>query len=176
MLRTRLPPSVHALTGLCFFAAGCLPALSGNEPREPKKELPASFGAVSANASSASSAQARWRDFFGSAELRALIETALENNKELGIQLQEIIITLNEKSARQGEYLPRLGAWIGAAAYDPSLAALLFGVGVGAIARVVVQIAPAMRDDEGRLLHPLSVSGMLAGIAALYLTGLLVSV
>ena len=69
-----------------------------------------------------------------------------------------------------------LGAWIGAAAYDPSLAALLFGVGVGAIARVIVQLAPAMRDAEGRLLHPASVAGILAGIAALYLTGLLVSV
>jgi zinc transporter ZupT len=69
-----------------------------------------------------------------------------------------------------------LGAWIGAAAYDPSLAALLLGVGVGAIARVIVQIAPSMRDGDGRLLHPVSVAGMIAGIAALYVTGLLVSV
>lgn len=69
-----------------------------------------------------------------------------------------------------------LGAWIGAAAFDPSLAALLFGVGVGAIVRVIVQIAPAMRDSNGRLLYPLSVAGMLAGIAVLYLTGLMVSV
>ena len=69
-----------------------------------------------------------------------------------------------------------LGAWIGAAAYDPSLAALLFGVGVGAIVRVIVQIAPVMRDRSGRLLYPGSVLGMLAGIAVLYLTGLLVSV
>jgi zinc transporter ZupT len=69
-----------------------------------------------------------------------------------------------------------LGAWIGAAAFNPSLAALLFGVGVGAIARVIVQIAPAMRDADGRILHPLSVAGMLAGIALLYVTGLLVSV
>jgi zinc transporter, ZIP family len=69
-----------------------------------------------------------------------------------------------------------LGAWIGATAFDPSLAALLFGVGVGAIARVVVQLAPAMRDGDGRMLHPLSVAGLIAGIAALYATGLLVSV
>ncbi len=69
-----------------------------------------------------------------------------------------------------------LGAWIGAAAFNPSLAALLFGIGVGAIARVVVQIAPAMRDDEGRYLHPVSVVGILVGILALYLTGLLVAV
>jgi zinc transporter, ZIP family len=69
-----------------------------------------------------------------------------------------------------------LGAWIGASAFDPSLAALLFGVGVGAITRVVVQLAPAMRDGHGRLLHPSTVAGILCGIAALYLTGLLVSV
>ena len=69
-----------------------------------------------------------------------------------------------------------LGAWIGAAAFDPSLAALLFGVGVGAIVRVIVQIAPSMRDEDGRFLHPLSVAGIIAGIAALYVTGLLVSV
>jgi len=69
-----------------------------------------------------------------------------------------------------------LGAWIGASAFDPSLAALLFGVGVGAIARVIVQIAPSMRDGAGRYLHPVSVAGMLAGIVALYATGLLVSV
>jgi zinc transporter, ZIP family len=69
-----------------------------------------------------------------------------------------------------------LGAWIGAAAFNPSLAALLFGVGVGAIARVVVQIAPAMRDGAGRYLNPLSVAGILAGVLVMYLTGLLVSV
>ncbi len=33
-----------------------------------------------------------------------------------------------------------------------------------------------MRDEDGRLLNPASVAGMLAGIAVLYVTGLLVSV
>ena len=69
-----------------------------------------------------------------------------------------------------------VGAWVGAAAFNPSLAALLFGVGVGAIAQVIVQLAPAMRDAAGRLLHPGAVGGLLAGIGALYVTGLLVSV
>jgi zinc transporter ZupT len=68
-----------------------------------------------------------------------------------------------------------LGAWIGAAAFNPSVAALLFGVGVGAIAQVVVQLAPAMRDAAGRVLHPGAVAGLLAGIAVMYLTGLLVA-
>jgi zinc transporter, ZIP family len=69
-----------------------------------------------------------------------------------------------------------LGAWVGAAAFNPSLAALLFGVGVGAIAQVIVQLAPAIRDAAGRVLNPGAVAGLLAGVGALYLTGLLVSV
>jgi zinc transporter ZupT len=68
-----------------------------------------------------------------------------------------------------------LGAWIGASAYNPSLAALMFGIGAGAIAQVVVQIAPAIRDGAGRLLHPLAVAGLLTGLAVMYVTGLMVS-
>jgi len=68
-----------------------------------------------------------------------------------------------------------LGAWIGAAAFDPSIGAFLFGVGVGAIARVIVQLTPAMRDRAGRALNPVSVAGVIAGITAMYATGLLVS-
>jgi zinc transporter, ZIP family len=69
-----------------------------------------------------------------------------------------------------------VGAWVGAAAFNPSLAAFLFGVGVGAIAQVIGQLVPAMRDASGRALHPGAVGGLLAGVAALYLTGLLVTV
>jgi zinc transporter, ZIP family len=69
-----------------------------------------------------------------------------------------------------------LGAWIGASAYQPSLAAFMFGVGAGAIAQVIVQIAPQIRDRAGRLLHPLAVAGLLTGLAVMYVTGLLVSI
>jgi zinc transporter ZupT len=68
-----------------------------------------------------------------------------------------------------------LGAWIGASAYDPTLAALMFGIGAGAIARVIVQIAPAVRDRAGAFLHPLAATGVLAGLVVMYATGLLVS-
>jgi zinc transporter, ZIP family len=68
------------------------------------------------------------------------------------------------------------GAWIGAAAFNASVAAFLFGFGAGAIVQVIVQLAPSLRDDHGRLLHPGTTGGLLAGIAFMFATGLLVSV
>ena len=69
-----------------------------------------------------------------------------------------------------------VGAWIGAAAFNSSVAAFLLGVGAGAIVQVVQQLVPAIRDSAGRALHPVSVGGMLAGLLILYATSLLVSV
>jgi ZIP family zinc transporter len=69
-----------------------------------------------------------------------------------------------------------LGAWIGAAAFNSSLAAFLFGVGAGAIVQVIAQLAPTLRDKAGRALHPAAVGGLLAGMALMFTTGLLVSV
>ena len=69
-----------------------------------------------------------------------------------------------------------LGAWIGAAAYNASLAAFLFGFGAGAIVQVIVQLAPSIKDGEGRLLHPPAVAGLLGGMALMFATGLLVAV
>jgi zinc transporter, ZIP family len=68
-----------------------------------------------------------------------------------------------------------LGAWIGAAAFTPSLAAFLLGVGVGAIAQVIVQIAPGLRDAAGRILDRAVAAGIAGGMLAMYATGLLVS-
>jgi zinc transporter, ZIP family len=69
-----------------------------------------------------------------------------------------------------------LGAWIGAAAFNASLAAFLFGFGAGAIVQVIVQLAPTMRDHAGRTLHPAAVAGLLGGMALMFATGLLVAV
>ena len=68
-----------------------------------------------------------------------------------------------------------LGAFLGASVYNPELAALLIGVGIGAIIQVIVQLVPAIRDRAGRALQPASVAGILTGVAILYATGLLVS-
>ena len=68
-----------------------------------------------------------------------------------------------------------IGAWIGAAAFTPSLAAFLLGVGVGAIAQVIVQIAPGLRDAAGRILARAVAGGIAGGMLVMYATGLLVS-
>ena len=68
-----------------------------------------------------------------------------------------------------------VGAWIGAAAFTPSLAAFLLGVGVGAIAQVIVQIAPGLRDAAGRVVDGAVAAGIAGGMLAMYATGLLVS-
>jgi ZIP family zinc transporter len=68
------------------------------------------------------------------------------------------------------------GAWIGAAAFNSSVAAFLFGFGAGAIVQVIVQLAPLLRDDDGRTLHHGAVAGLLAGMTIMFATGLLVSV
>jgi zinc transporter ZupT len=69
-----------------------------------------------------------------------------------------------------------LGAWIGASAFNNSVAAFLFGAGAGAIAQVIVQLAPSLRADGERALQPRVVAGLLAGLALMFTTGLLVSV
>lgn len=69
-----------------------------------------------------------------------------------------------------------LGALIGATAFNSNLAALLLGAGAGAIAQVIQQLVPAIRDESGRALHAGSIAGILAGLVLLYMTSLLVSV
>lgn len=68
-----------------------------------------------------------------------------------------------------------LGAVIGATVGNAELSSFLLGIGVGAIVQVVVQLAPAMRDQHGRLLHPRAAAGVAAGALALYGTSLLVA-
>jgi ZIP family zinc transporter len=69
-----------------------------------------------------------------------------------------------------------LGAWIGASAFNNSVAAFLFGAGAGAIAQVIVQLAPSLRAEGEPGLQPRVVAGLLAGLALMFTTGLLVSV
>lgn len=67
-----------------------------------------------------------------------------------------------------------LGALIGASVYQPILAAFLLGIGAGAVGQVAIKLLPMLKDDAGRTLTPLTAGGLVAGIAFMFLTGLLV--
>jgi zinc transporter, ZIP family len=69
-----------------------------------------------------------------------------------------------------------VGAWIGASAFNSSVAAFLLGAGAGAIVQVIQQLVPSIRDRSGIALKPAPVAGIIAGFTILYLTSLLVSV
>ena len=67
-----------------------------------------------------------------------------------------------------------VGAWIGASAFQPALASLLLGFGVGAIVQVIVQLLPTLRDAERPGLSPLVIGGVIGGLLLMFGTGLLV--
>jgi NodT family efflux transporter outer membrane factor (OMF) lipoprotein len=56
----------------------------------------------------------QWSDFFADKNLVGLIDTAVKNNQELQITLQEIEIARNEILFRQGALLPQVRARLGA--------------------------------------------------------------
>ncbi len=66
------------------------------------------------NTDTLTAADIKWVDYFIDPYLVALIDTALSNNQELNITLQEIEIARNEVRARRGEYLPFVGVRGGA--------------------------------------------------------------
>ena len=61
-----------------------------------------------------------WRHFFSDPYLVYLIETALANNQEFNIAIQDIQIAANEVKERQAEYLPKVGLGAGASYIKPS--------------------------------------------------------
>ncbi|MGO4919473.1 TolC family protein [Maribacter spongiicola] len=63
---------------------------------------------------STNSAQLKWKDFFKDKYLIKLIDTALTNNQELRIMMQQIDVAQNEVKARKGEYLPFISYGAGA--------------------------------------------------------------
>lgn len=65
---------------------------------------------------SISIAEIDWHVYFDDARLTSLIDTALQNNQELNIVLQELVIGQNEVLEKSGEYLPfvNIGADTGA--------------------------------------------------------------
>lgn len=81
-------------------------------PRAENKTVPAGYVNQQLN-DTINAATTKWKDFFNDPNLISLIDSALKNNQELNIILQEINIAQNEARARKGSYLPFLGIGVG---------------------------------------------------------------
>lgn len=96
--------SYHSLL-VCTILLGvfysCVPTKT---LKEEDKSLPETYQALSND--TLNTAKTQWREFFSDPYLIALIDTALVNNQELNIMLQQINVAQNEVKARKGEYLP----------------------------------------------------------------------
>ncbi|MFM2231355.1 MAG: hypothetical protein RJB31_56 [Bacteroidota bacterium] len=94
----------HALILLVFilWSACKVPAITG---KQENKTTPSAYQISS---DTTNMANIQWRSYFKDPNLIALLDTALKNNQELNISLQEIEISNNEIMARKGEYLPFL--------------------------------------------------------------------
>lgn len=78
----------------------CAPKLS---IKEANRSMPNQF---TVQGGSYNSGEIKWGSYFNDQHLIALIDTALKNNQELNIILQNIEMERNEVRARKGEYLP----------------------------------------------------------------------
>ncbi len=83
-----------------IYSACTVPAVV---QKKENKEVPANYKDTK---DTVNTARIKWRDFFTDPYLNALIDTALRNNQELNIILQDINIAKNEVKARKGAYLP----------------------------------------------------------------------
>ena len=98
-----------AAVGLSFTAC----KLPETVTKAENNATPATY-ANGATQDTSSAATIKWKQYFTDQKLITLIDTALANNQELNITLQEIRVAQNEVRARKGEYLPFLGVRAGA--------------------------------------------------------------
>jgi len=76
--------------GICLAVASCTPVLA---PLAETKAVPESFGK---STDTTNTSRTTWRNYFKDPNLVNLIDTALKNNQELQITLQEIEIAKND--------------------------------------------------------------------------------
>ncbi len=131
--------SKYLLSGFVLLAAGaCVP--TDLIHKTENKNTPVNYNNSSQD--STNTAKVKWKAFFTDPYLISLIDTALKNNQELNITLQEIEIAKNEIRARKGEYLPFVGLR-GSAGVDKS--SRYTNVGAGEAAN---EIAPDKETPE----------------------------
>lgn len=97
------------VVALCLAVIGCKAPQTIAET--PSKPVPESFGT---SKDTTNMSTIKWNQFFKDPNLVELIDTALKNNQELNITLQEIEIAKNDVRVKKGLLLPTVGLRAGA--------------------------------------------------------------
>ncbi|KFF27272.1 TolC family protein [Chryseobacterium vrystaatense] len=103
-----------AAIALSLVLTGCRAPMATVIKDEVKENLPQNFNQEEQQDANANSGTTPWRQFFTDPNLVSLIETALKNNQELLITLQEIEIAKSGVLAKKGKLTPTVSAGIGA--------------------------------------------------------------
>lgn len=96
----------HFLVPLGIYTAIVSCRMPASLARAERNAVPSSYGR---NSDSVNSSVLNWRSYFADRNLVTLIDTAIQNNQELLITLQEIEIARNEARAKKGAILPAVG-------------------------------------------------------------------
>jgi NodT family efflux transporter outer membrane factor (OMF) lipoprotein len=107
MLNYRKYKYVAAFVAFFGLAACSVPSVV---QRNENRSVPASYAD---NTDTTNISTIPWRSFFADQDLLNLIDTALKNNQELMMTLQEIEIARNEVRIRKGAILPAVGVRAG---------------------------------------------------------------
>ena len=89
--------------GILLLMSSCVPKSLVLNNKNENKSVPERFNNAQ---DSTNTAKMIWKEYFTDSSLLGLIDTALRNNQELNITLQEIEIARNEIGYRKGEYKP----------------------------------------------------------------------
>ncbi|OYD43361.1 RND transporter [Sphingobacterium cellulitidis] len=96
-----------AIALIALSVAGC--KVPQATQKKENKILPTAFTDSLAVQDSSNSGNVKWREFFTDPNLISLIDTALKNNQELNITLQELEIAKNDIMLRKGALKPIVG-------------------------------------------------------------------
>ncbi|MET3536121.1 TolC family protein [Chryseobacterium limigenitum] len=103
-----------AAIALSLVLASCKAPMATVIKDEVKENIPQNFNQEEQQDANNNSGTTPWRQFFTDPNLVSLIETALKNNQELMITLQEIEIAKSGVLAKKGRLTPTVSAGIGA--------------------------------------------------------------
>ncbi|PWN64936.1 RND transporter [Chryseobacterium phosphatilyticum] len=114
MMENSKTKNIITTIALSLVLASCKAPMATVIKDEVKETIPQNFNQEEQQDASQNSGTTPWRQFFTDPNLVSLIETALKNNQDLLITLQEIEIAKSGVLAKKGKLSPTVSASVGA--------------------------------------------------------------